>query len=103
MPDEVTVTVRYLFKPGMEIIGRQLLSEFIELNRKEPGCLDTILHRDRKNPASFMTISHWESMDKFMELLNLERVKTSAEKGKQLLARGFEVEIWTALGKKAGD
>lgn len=101
MPDEVTVTVRYVFKPGMEIIGKQMLCEFVTENRKSAGCKDIIIHRDRKNPASFLTISHWESMDHFMELLALPRIKDSAESAKRILARPFEVEIWSAVDKNS--
>lgn len=97
MSDAVTVTVRYVFKPGMEVIGRQLLSEFSALNRPQPGCKEIILHRDNKNPASFLAISKWESMEQFMDLLNQPHVKEFAAKGKNMLAKPFEVEIWSVF------
>lgn len=99
MSDEITVTVRYVFKPGMEVIGKQTLCEFVAENRNAQGCRNIIIHRDRKNPASFLTISHWESMDLFMALLATPRVKDSAEKAKQILAQPFDVEIWSAVDK----
>lgn len=103
MPDAVTVTVRYFFKPGMEVIGKQALCEFVAENRAAPGCQGIVLHRDRKNPASFLTISHWDSIDQFMELLAQPRIKETAEQAKRILARPFEVEIWTPLEQNVCD
>lgn len=101
MSDEITVTVRYAFRPGMEVIGREILCDLVKENRKSPGCKSIVMHRDRKNPASYLTISHWESMDAFTKLLAAPHIKKYAEQGKQVLLHPFKVEIWSALDEEA--
>lgn len=99
MQQGITVSVHYLFNPGMEVVGRQMLQEFVSLNRAYEGCRDIAIHRDIKNPASLMTISHWDSLDAFMLLLNEPRVKEAAEQGKQILAKPFKVRIWESINE----
>lgn len=97
MQPGITVSVHYLFNPGMEVIGRQMLQEFIATNRDCAGCRDITIHRDIKNPARLMTLSHWDSLDAFMQLLGEARVKEIADKGKQVLAKPFKVRIWESI------
>ncbi|MBU1002855.1 MAG: antibiotic biosynthesis monooxygenase [Proteobacteria bacterium] len=97
MPETVTVTVHYLFRPGMEVSGRQELEEFVALNRAFSGCISSVIHRDLKNAASYMTISKWESMDQFMKLLNEEHIKLYAEKSRRILIKPFKVQIWKEI------
>lgn len=94
MPKAITVTVEFRMRPGMEVIGRQELSEMIGLNRKAEGCRDIVIHRDLKDPGHFLTVSHWDSMDQFMKLLGEPHIKTYADKSKKLLQQPFEVVIW---------
>ncbi|BBD07264.1 putative quinol monooxygenase [Desulfovibrio ferrophilus] len=97
MPEGITVTVSYLFRPGMEIIGRQELEEFSAANRTSDGCKSIAIHRDLKNAASYMTVSKWESLDHFMKLLNEPHIKSYADKSKKLLVEPFKVQIWEEI------
>ena len=97
MAEGIVVSVQYKLKPGMEIIGRQDLEELAVLNRKAEGCKKVTLHRDLKDPAHFLSISHWDGMDKFMALLGEPHIKDYAEKSKKRLQHPFEVTIWEAL------
>lgn len=94
MPNRITVTVNYLLRPGMEVIGHQMLRDFITINKKQPGCLEIQLHKDAKKPAAFLSISVWESKEAFHALLTEPHIKEYATKSQQLLAEPFAVRIW---------
>jgi quinol monooxygenase YgiN len=61
--DELFVVVGLRAKPGKEEQLKRNLSAVVEPSRQEPGCLRYELFEDRSDPALFVFVEHWASLE----------------------------------------
>lgn len=100
--DETVTVVAYLTpRVGREADTEQLLLSLVEPTRREPGCIDYVLHRTDEQPCVFMFYENWRSREDLDRHLAMPHLEPLFERKDELLAKAIDVSVLTMLGDRS--
>ncbi len=91
MKDSIYIVVVIKTKEGKEEAVLEELWKLIEPTRAEEGNISYNMHRDKKNPQTFVFYEHWRSQEDIDKHLEMPYLKAYAE------ATQDWVEVWTIM------
>lgn len=101
--DEIVTVVAYLTpRPGLEAETEKLLLSLVEPTRREPGCIDYVLHRTDGEPCVFLFYENWRSREDLDRHLTLPHLEPLFERKSELLAKDIDVKLFTLASSREG-
>lgn len=93
----VTVIAHFYARPDKRRALEDILSEWPELARREPGWVDYCLHRSEDDPNVFMFYENWRSQRDLEKHLEMSYLKAFLDRRMEYLTRDIEVKFYTML------
>ena len=93
----VTVIAHFYAKPEKRRELEEILNEWPELARCEPGWVDYCLHRSEDDPNVFMFYENWRSQRDFEKHGRMPYLKAFLDRRMEYLTRDIEVRFYTML------
>lgn len=89
-----TIIVTLEAKAGKEQALKAALTELLEPTRREPGCVNYVLHCSPSDPAKFMFYETWTDKAAHGEHGKTAHMNAWRAKKEDLLAKQTEVSVW---------
>jgi quinol monooxygenase YgiN len=99
----ITVTARAQAKPGKEKDLEAALRAVTIATHGEPGCLRYAVHRNRENPAVFLVVERWSSIDAHNAHMTTPHVQDLFRKVPDLVAAPPEILTFEGLDMGKGE
>ncbi len=97
---KLSVLAEFTAKPGLENKVTEEIMALVGPTRKEPGCINYDLHRDRENAARLILYENWKSKKDLDEHLAMPYLQAFLAKQDELLAEPIKLTLMDMIGEE---
>jgi len=100
---QVSVTILFQAKPGMEEMVRKEMMQLISPVIAEVQCINVNLHQDPDDRTRFMLYENWADKNYFIdEHMQTSHMQTYFKKSEEFLAEPPRIIFWELLSENVG-